>query len=67
MEFGDMGRSVDALRRQLDKRRVRNESGEVRGMTWDEVDLESGLWTLPKERMKAFREHVVPLSPRPAS
>ncbi len=40
-------------------------SGEVRGMTWDEVDLESGLWTLPKERMKAFREHVVPLSPRP--
>jgi integrase len=40
-------------------------SGEVRGMTWDEVDLESGLWTLPRERMKAFREHVVPLSPRP--
>lgn len=40
-------------------------SGEVRGATWDEIDLEAGLWTLPKERMKAFREHVVPLS-RPA-
>ena len=40
-------------------------SGEVRGMTWDEVDLEDGLWTLPKERMKAFREHVVPLASRP--
>ncbi|MFC3308071.1 tyrosine-type recombinase/integrase [Blastomonas aquatica] len=40
-------------------------SGEVRGMTWDEVDMEEALWTLPKERMKAFREHVVPLTPRP--
>lgn len=40
-------------------------SGEVRGATWDEFDLEKGLWTLPKERMKAFREHVVPLTRRP--
>lgn len=40
-------------------------SGEVRGATWDEFDLERGLWTLSKERMKAFREHVVPLSRRP--
>lgn len=37
-------------------------SGEVRGCTWDEVDLENALWTLPKERMKADREHVVPLT-----
>lgn len=37
-------------------------SGEVRGMTWDELDLEAGLWTIPAARMKAGREHRVPLS-----
>lgn len=37
-------------------------SGEVRGATWDEFDLEAKLWRLPKGRMKAGREHVVPLS-----
>lgn len=39
-------------------------SGEVRGATWDEFDLEAKLWTLPKGRMKAAREHVVPLCAR---
>lgn len=39
-------------------------SGEVRGMTWDELDLEAGVWTVPEERMKAGREHTVPLSPQ---
>lgn len=37
-------------------------SGEVRGATWEEIDQEQGLWTVPAERMKAGREHVVPLS-----
>lgn len=37
-------------------------SGEVRGMTWAEVDVEARLWTVPAERMKAHREHRVPLS-----
>jgi integrase len=37
-------------------------SGEVRGMCWSEVDLEAKLWTVPKERMKAKKEHKVPLS-----
>ncbi|WP_037279369.1 phage integrase central domain-containing protein [Rubellimicrobium mesophilum] len=37
-------------------------SGEVRGMTWEEVDLEARLWTIPAERMKAGREHRVPLT-----
>lgn len=37
-------------------------SGEVRGMKWSEVDLASGVWSIPAERMKAKREHVVPLS-----
>ncbi len=37
-------------------------SGEVRGMTWDEVDLDAALWVVPAERMKAGKEHRVPLS-----
>lgn len=37
-------------------------SGEVRGMTWGEVDLAVKLWTVPADRMKASEEHVVPLS-----
>lgn len=40
-------------------------SGEVRGAAWSEIDIENTLWTISKERMKAQREHVVPLS-RPA-
>lgn len=37
-------------------------SGEVRGATWAEVDLNAKIWTIPAERMKAEREHRVPLS-----
>lgn len=37
-------------------------SGEVRLATWSEVNLSTGLWTIPQERMKAGREHRVPLS-----
>ena len=37
-------------------------SGEVRLMTWDEVDLKAELWTVPAERMKAKQSHRVPLS-----
>ena len=37
-------------------------SGEVRGATWDEIDLDAALWTIPADRMKAGKEHVVPLS-----
>lgn len=37
-------------------------SGEVRGATWDEFDLEAGVWIVPGERMKAGKEHWVPLS-----
>ena len=48
-------------------------SGEVRGMTWDEVALvpvnpanpgcRTGIWTIPASRMKAGREHRVALTP----
>ncbi len=39
-------------------------AGEARGATWQEVDLVSGIWTIPASRMKAGKEHKVPLSPR---
>ena len=39
-------------------------SGEIRLMTWDEVDGGNGLWTVPASRMKAGRAHRVPLSSR---
>ena len=39
-------------------------SGEVRLATWDEIDVDARVWTIPAERMKAGREHRVPLSVR---
>lgn len=44
-------------------------SKEVRGALWSEIDLAAATWTIPGDdgkgrRMKAGREHVVPLSPR---
>ena len=39
-------------------------AGEVLGATWAEMDLETGLWTVSANRMKAGAEHRVPLSPR---
>ena len=38
-------------------------SGEVRGATWAEIDMENAVWTIPASRMKAAKEHRVPLSP----
>lgn len=38
-------------------------SGEVRGATWAEIDLENGLWIIPADRMKMSREHRIPLTP----
>lgn len=37
-------------------------SGEIRGARWDEFDLTEGIWTIPAERMKAKKEHRIPLS-----
>src|SRR3712207_7629520 len=39
-------------------------SGEVRGMTAGEVDLDAAIWTVPGGRMKGGRPHRVPLNPR---
>lgn len=37
-------------------------SGEVRHATWDEIDWDKALWTVPAERMKSGKRHTVPLS-----
>jgi integrase len=37
-------------------------TGEVRFAVWEEIDLQSKIWSIPKERMKASRPHTVPLS-----
>ncbi|MBP3985763.1 integrase arm-type DNA-binding domain-containing protein [Pseudoxanthomonas helianthi] len=39
-------------------------SGEVRGATWEEIDLKENVWTIPASRMKAGKEHRVPLTAR---
>ncbi|WP_091749077.1 integrase arm-type DNA-binding domain-containing protein [Brevundimonas sp. 374] len=39
-------------------------TGEVIAATWDEMDLDAATWTVPKERMKAKREHKVFLGDR---
>ena len=38
-------------------------SGEVRGAAWAEIDIDTALWTIPADRMKASKEHCVPLTP----
>ena len=39
-------------------------TGEIRGAKWEEIDLTANVWTVPAERMKAGREHRIPLSKR---
>jgi integrase len=39
-------------------------TGETYGATWDEINFEHGLWTIPGERMKMRMAHTVPLSDR---
>ncbi len=36
-------------------------SGEVRGATWSEIDIDAAVWIVPAERMKGKREHRIPL------
>jgi integrase len=37
-------------------------TGEVRAMTWNEVDLEAAVWIIPEAKMKAGKTHFVPLT-----
>lgn len=71
MPFGDVPGFIERMREKQTWGRLALEaailtaarSGEVRGATWEEIDLEAGLWTVPAARMKAGKPHVVPLSP----
>lgn len=36
-------------------------SAEIRGALWSEIDVDAALWVIPAERMKAEKEHRVPL------
>ncbi|KRS19241.1 tyrosine-type recombinase/integrase [Roseovarius indicus] len=42
-------------------------SGDVRGAVWSEIDLSAKLWTIPADRMKAAKEHRVPLTAEAAA
>ena len=35
---------------------------EIRYATWDEIDMDAATWTVPGDKMKSGRKHVVPLS-----
>ena len=59
----DAGPSCDAVKRCLQFVVLTvARSGEARGATWEEIDLDDRVWTVPGDRMKAGREHRVPLS-----
>ena len=72
LPYGEVGRALDlieASRASLSAKACLRfvaltacRSGEARGATWDEVDLESREWRIPASRMKAAEEHRVPLS-----
>lgn len=72
LPFDAMGEFMEALRAQegIAARALEfliltaTRTGEVIGAMWDEIDLDAALWTIPAARMKAHREHRVPLSPR---
>jgi integrase len=71
MPFTDVPKLIARLRQRLSVGRLAMEaliltaarSGEIRGATWNEVDLEAGMWTVPAERMKMGKVHHVPLAP----
>ncbi len=70
LPWSRMGAYVEALRKRegMAARAVEfailtaARSGEVRGATWSEIDIAAKVWTIPAQRMKAKREHEVPLS-----
>lgn len=72
VDFRDVGAVVTSLRATdgLSARALEftiltaARSGEVLGARWCEFDLEAKVWTVPADRMKAGREHRVPLSGR---
>lgn len=68
--FTDVPRIMDALRKKdhISAQCLRfviltaARSGEGRGALWSEIDMENRAWIIPKSRMKARRDHRVPLN-----
>ncbi len=72
MAYADVPAFVEKLR-EIDSTAARalefailtaGRSGEIYGACWTEIDLAAKVWTIPAERMKAGREHRVPLCER---
>jgi integrase len=71
LPYDDMAEFIAALRQQegIAARALEfliltaARTGEVIGARWSEFDLAEKLWTVPADRMKASKEHRVPLSP----
>lgn len=57
---GQPGTAAQALRFAI---LTATRTSEVLGATWEEIDVEAGVWTVPAGRMKGGSEHRVPLSP----
>ena len=72
LPYAEIGAFVAALRKQegISARALEfailtaARTGEVIGTRWGEFDLAEKAWTIPAERMKAGREHRIPLAPR---
>jgi len=72
LPFSQIGAFTEVLRREKGTAAraleflilTASRSWEIRGAMGEEFDLEKALWTVPAARMKADKEHVVPLSPR---
>lgn len=70
LPWGDMGAFMADLRKREGASTLALEfailtaarTGEVIGATWGELDMEAKVWTVPASRMKAAREHRVPLT-----
>jgi len=68
-EFGALLRAIDSYSGEPSTRLalqllplVFARPGEVRHAEWSEVDVEKAVWTIPAEKMKMRRDHMVPLS-----
>ena len=72
LPYAEVGDAIRAVRNTTGRDAVKlgleflvltaSRAGEVRQATWDEIDVEAGVWTVPSEHMKMRRPHRVPLS-----
>ena len=70
LPYAEVGQFMAELREQVTTSALALEfliltatrTAEVMGAIWTEIDLDAAVWTIPAERMKAKKEHRVPLS-----